>query len=379
MGRPGVRLSPARLLAVARKEVIQLRRDPRSLIMAFVLPVLLVLLFGYAISFDVDRIGLAVLDRDNGASSRALVDGFRRSGYFDLVDRPASPGAAERLLERGSARLVLVIPPDFGASLGAGRPAPLQALVDGSDANGAGIALAYAEAVVADFARRAAGRGGPAAKPPLRPEIRVWYNERLDSRRMIVPGLIAVLMMIIAAMLTSLTIAREWERGTMEQLAATPVARAEVVLGKLLPYLAIGLIDVFSTAAIGRVVFEVPYRGDVLLLGAISFVFLVGAFGLGMFISAVVKSQLLATQVSMLVSYLPGFLLSGFAFDVATMPLPLRALSAVVPARHYVTILRGLFLKGVGLEALWPEALALLVFAGLGLGLAVRAFRKETG
>jgi ABC-2 type transport system permease protein len=194
---------------------------------------------------------------------------------------------------------------------------------------------------------------------------------------MIVPGLVAVIMAIIAAMLTSLTLAREWERGTMEQLAATPVTRLEVVLGKLLPYLGIGMIDVAVTTALGVGLFAVPFRGDVLLLAALSFLFLAGALGLGVFISAAARSQMLATQISMVASFLPAFLLSGFMFAIDVMPRPLQALSLLIPARYFLVVTRGLFLKGVGIEVLWPQALLMVAFALAGTALAVRAFRKE--
>jgi len=250
-----------------------------------------------------------------------------------------------------------------------------QALVDGGDANTAAIALNYAAGIVTAYSSRAVvRRAGPG---PVAAETRVWYNETLESSNMIVPGLVAVIMMIIAAMLTALTIAREWERGTMEQLVATPVHRVEVIVGKLLPYLAIGLIDVGVTAIIGRAVFGVPFRGDPLFLLGMSVLFLLGALGLGIFISAAIKSQLLATQAAMLVSYLPALLLSGLMFDIAGMPPALQGVTLVVPARYFVTVLRGVFLKGVGPEVLWPQGLAMILFATLGLGLAIRAFRKE--
>jgi ABC-2 type transport system permease protein len=208
-------------------------------------------------------------------------------------------------------------------------------------------------------------------------ESRAWYNETLESRNMIVPGLVAVIMSIIAALLTALTIAREWERGTMEQLAATPVHRNEVVLGKLLPYVGIGMLDVAVALLVGATVFDVPLRGDAALLTVMTLLFLVGALGLGMFVSAAVKSQVLATQVAMLATYMPALLLSGFIFTIATMPVALRALTWVVPARYYVTVSRGILLKGVGADVLWPQGIAMIVFATVGLGLAINAFKKE--
>ena len=371
-------IEPTRLLAMARKEVLQLRRDPRSLALAFALPVLLLVLFGYAISWDVRNIRTAVLDEDRSAASRELVDAFRASGYFAVVEFLARSGDVEPLMERGGAQLVLVIPPGFARDLGADRTASLQAIVDGSDANTATIALGYSEAVVRTWSARVALRGRTLT-PPVSAESRVWFNEELASRNMIVPGLVAVIMMIIASMLTSLTIAREWERGTMEQLAATPVSRLEVVLGKLLPYLGIGLIDVVATCLLGIVLFGVPFRGSIVLLMVLSFFFLTGALGLGMFISAVAKSQVLATQLAMLATYLPTLLLSGFMFSIDTMPSVLRAVSYLIPARYFLVVTRGIFLKGIGLEVLWTQGLLMLAFAVAGLGLAVVKFRKELG
>lgn len=365
-----------RLLAIARKEAIQLRRDPRSLALAFFLPAALIVFFGYAITFDVNNIDLAVLDDSNTAESRALVDAFTASGYFTLRHRLTRPDEAEIVLGRGQARLVLVIPPAFARNLAARRTAPVQLLLDGADANTATIAQNYAEAIVARYATDVLPEGRRVALP-IEVRVRVWYNETLESRNQIVPGLVAVIMSIIAAMLTALTIAREWERGTMEQLIATPVTRLEVILGKLLPYVVIGLLDVALAVVVGLTVFDVPLRGNLPLLGVLTLLFLIGALGLGMFISATVKSQVLATQFAIMTTYLPALLLSGFIFAIASMPLVLRLVTYAVPARYYVTITRGIFLKGVGVPVLWGDVLAMLVFAAAGIGLAMGAFRKE--
>ncbi|HEX6904823.1 MAG TPA: ABC transporter permease [Thermoanaerobaculia bacterium] len=369
-------MSPTRLLAVARKEFIQLRRDPRSLLLAFALPVLLLVIFGYAISWDVRNIRMAILDHDRSAASRELLQTLEASGYFSLVgflERDREIGA---LLERSGAQIILTIPPGFEADLEAGRSTPLQAIVDGSDANTATIALGYTEAVVRSWSTRVQLQGRT-LMPPVVAETRVWFNEELESRNMIVPGLVAVIMMIIAAMLTSLTIAREWERGTMEQLAATPVSRLEVVLGKLLPYLGIGMMDVVVSSVLGVLLFGVPFRGSAVLLMILSFFFLTGALGLGMFISAVAKSQVLATQVAMVATYLPTLLLSGFMFSTDSMPAVLRAISHLIPARYFLVVTRGIFLKGVGMDVLKTDALLMVAFAFAGLGLAVLKFRKE--
>jgi ABC-2 type transport system permease protein len=369
-------LDPVRLAAMARKEWIQLRRDPRSMALAFLLPVLLLLFFGYAITWDVRNIRLAVHDADGGPAARELVQAFEASGYFTVVERLAAYRDADRALETGRAMAVLAVPPGFGARLAAGGPAPVQFLLDGSDANTAIIAQGYADAIAARFGATAQ-LAGRRLRPPVEADARVWYNPELRSRNMIVPGLVAVIMSIIAAMLTALTIAREWERGTMEQLAATPVHRVEVVLGKLLPYVGIGLVDVTLAILAGVLVFDVPLRGNLLLLAVLSLLFLVGALGLGMFISAALRSQVLATQVAMVVTYLPALLLSGFMFEIAAMPAVLRAVTLVVPARYYIVVTRGIFLKGVGVEVLWPQAIAMAVFAAAGLGLAVANFRKR--
>ena len=369
-------LSRRRLSAVARKEIIQLRRDSRSLTLAFLLPVLLVVLFGYAITWDVDDIATAVVDQDQSARSRDVIDAFRSSGYFTVTRSLERPGDIGPLLDRSAIQLALVIPPDFSAAIRTGRPAKLQAIVDGSDANTAGIILGYTQAVALAYssALRLEGR---VRSVPATTESRVWYNEDLSSRNMIVPGLVAVIMMIIAAMLTSLTIAREWERGTMEQLAATPVHRLEVVIGKLLPYLAIGLIDVVVVSVLGILLFGVPFRGNAALLMILATAFLIGALGLGMFISAVAKSQVLATQLAMIATFLPAFLLSGFMFAISVMPAPLQAITYLVPARYFLVVTRGIFLKGVGVEVLRVQGLLMIAFAVAGLALATRVFQKR--
>jgi ABC-2 type transport system permease protein len=366
----------ARLLAISRKEIIQLKRDPRSLLLAFVLPMALLLFFGYAIAYDVKNITTAVLDQDKTTQSRALVQAFQQSGYFTIVRRLSSYGEIDRTLGWGRARVALVIPPGFTRHLGAGRTAPLQLLLDGSDANTATIAKNYADAIVTRYSMQTLSGDAP-IRIPVTTESRVWYNETLESRNMVVPGLIAVIMSIISAMLTALTIAREWERGTMEQLAATPVHRIEVTLGKLLPYVAIGLTDVALAGLAGVVILGVPFHGNIALLFVMTLLFLLGALGLGIFISAAVKTQVLATQVSIIVTFLPALILSGFIFEIATMPVVLRAITHVVPARYFITVTRGIFLKGVGTETLWAEALAMIIFAAVGLFLATNVFKKE--
>jgi ABC-2 type transport system permease protein len=365
-----------RLWAMARKETIQLRRDRRSVFLAFALPLFLLLFFGYAITWDVKNIKLAVVNEDGGQSSRQIVDYLEGSGFFEVVSYLPRRALADQELAHGRVTGVLIIPIDFSRNLRSREPAPVQLLLDGSDANTATIALNYSDAILARYSRDIVLNGQNVVLP-VTAEPRVWYNPTLASRNMIVPGLIAVIMSIIAAMLTALTIAREWERGTMEQLAATPVSRFEVVLGKLLPYIAIGLFDVAVTIIAGILIFGVPFKGSVLLLAAMTLLFLIGALGLGIFISAILKSQVLATQAAMVATYLPALLLSGFLFDIRSMPIVLKAITYIIPARYYITVTRGILLKGVGLEVLWVQGVSMLIFAAVGITLATASFTKR--
>jgi ABC-2 type transport system permease protein len=369
----------ARLLAVARKEIIQIRRDPRSLGMAFVIPMLLLFLYGYALTLDVDRLKTVVYDQDRTAVSRDLLARYLESRYFTLVRTARDLREVEGALDSGEAQIGLVVPRDFARDLERGRPVALQALVDGSDANTATIALNYLEGITARYSTQvtAARLGVSLRTPPLEARPRVWFNPTLQSKNYIVPGLIAVIMMVIAALLTSLTVAREWERGTMEQLIATPIRTPELILGKLLPYVGIGLIDVLLAITAGTRFFGVPFRGSLPLLLLLSLLFLAGALSLGLLISIKAKSQIIASQAAMVVTFLPAFLLSGFVFDIANMPGWLQAITHVVTARYFVTILKGIFLKGVGLEVLWGEVAFLLVFAVVVMAAAHRGFRKS--
>lgn len=369
-------MSWMRLVAMARKEWLQLRRDPRSMTLAFVLPVLMLLFFGYAITWDVKDLDLVVLDQDRTARSRTLIEAFGASGYFTVVERLDAYGQVPDAVGRGNAGSVLVIPAGFARDLAAGRKAPVQLLLDGADANSATIAFNYADAIVDGWSRDAVLQGRE-MRLPLTAEVRTWYNPTLSSRNMIVPGLISVIMMTIAAMLTALTIAREWERGTMEQLVSTPATKLEILIGKLVPYVAIGLVDVGLIVLVGLFIFGVPFRGPVVVFFAQTFLFLVGALGLGMLISAAAKSQFLATQVALIATLLPAMLLSGFLFEIEAMPEVLQAITYLVPARYHVVVARGIMLKGVGPGVLWIQSVFMIVFAVVGIALAARVFKKE--
>lgn len=375
-------MNPARVRAVARKELLHILRDPRSLGMGIAIPMLMLLLFGYALSLDVDRVPALVWDQSRTAESRELVSRFAGSRYFAILGQMDSYGAIEQALDQGEALLALVIPTGFAADLAAGRPAAVQVLIDGSDANTAEITRGYAQAVIADYNRQvllewAHRRGAEVAGAAVDLRTRAWYNPDLESRNYIIPGLIAVIMMVIAALLTSLTVAREWETGTMEQLLSTPLKGPELILGKLLPYFGIGLLDVLLAVLMGEFLFGVPLRGSVALLFALAALFLTGALALGMVISIVAKSQLVASQAAIILTFLPAFLLSGFMYDIANMPRMVRGITHLVPARYFVAILKGIYLKGVGLEVLALPAGLLAIFGAAMVLLARRKFRKK--
>ncbi len=375
-------MNPLRVKAIAKKEFLQIARDPRSLALALFIPVLLLILFGFALSLDVDNVPLVIWDQDTSKLSRDFILNFKNSRYFKIIGYSDSYTKPQEYIDKGKAMMMLVIPKDFSKILQSGLKAPVQLLVDGSDSNTATIAMGYVNSVVArynvtlindSFAK--AGVRKPSSLIDLRP--RVWFNPDLKSKNYIIPGLIAVIMMIIAALLTSLTVAREWERGTMEQLIATPVKPGELILGKFLPYFTIGFIDLLIAAAMAQFVFYVPVRGSVALLFGLSALFLTGTLMQGMLISIVAKDQHLASQFAFLTTFLPAFLLSGFAYAIANMPKAIQALTTLVPARYFIVILKGIYLKGIGLKILWPEALYLLLFTLAMIGLAGKKFRKK--
>lgn len=363
-----------RIRAIAKKEGIQIIRDPYSLAMAFLMPVMLLFIFGYAITLDVNNLSTVVYDRDKSSTSRELIAQFRESRYFTVVAHAENQADIDRYIDAGKARVAISIPEDFSKNMATGRDAPIQVAVDGSDSNTATIALGYIAAISDLYSERT---GKVSVVPVIDPRVRVWYNPELRSRNFIVPGLIAVIMAIIAALLTSLTISREWERGTMEQLISTPVKPPELIIGKLSVYFMIGFIDVLMAALIGIYLFDVPLKGSPFLLMMFSSLFLFGSLGLGVFISAAARSQLLASQVSLITSYLPALLLSGFMFSISNMPKPLQIITHVIPARYFVTILKSVYLKGGTLKLLIFETAALAIFGILTFVLANKKFRKR--
>jgi len=373
-----------RLKAVAFKEMLQIIRDPRSLALAVSIPVLLLLLFGYALTLDVDRIPTVLLDQDRTPQSRDLIDRFLRSRYFQLHTVARSHSQVQQMLDGGQVLMALVIPSNFSRDLEANREATLQVLMDGTDANTATIALGYASAIVALYSEelmrhKMAQLGVGKISPPVEPRIRIWFNPDLESRNFIVPGLIAVIMVILAAILTSGTVSREWERGTMEQLIATPIRNSELILGKLIPYFAIGMLDLALSVAMGKFLFGVPLRGSGFLLFSLAGLFLLGAISQGVVVSILAKNQLLSSQISIFISYLPTFILSGFIYPIANMPKLIQFITYVFPSRYIVSILKGIFSKGIGLEILWWEGLLLTVYASTMIIWALKKFEKRIG
>ena len=371
-----------RVSAIARKEFLHVLRDWRSLGIGIAIPIVMLFLFGYALTLDVDQVPLVVWDQSGTPASRSLVGAFSASRYFDLVGNARGYREIERAVDSRRAVIALVVPVDFAGRVAAGRAVSVQAILDGSNSNVAAFALGYAEAVTRGYSERVTldllGRSGlplPARGLALQP--RVWFNTDMESRNYIFPGLIAIVMMVIAALLTSLTFAREWEVGTMEQLIATPVTGGELILGKLIPYFAIGTLDLVLSVALGEYVFGIPLRGEVWLIFACSSLFLVGALALGMLISIITKSQFQASQIALVATMLPAFLLSGFVFPIANMPYPIQLFTHIIPARYFVTLLRGIYLKGLGLATLAGDAMLLALFAAFVLALSLFKFRKK--
>ena len=408
-----------RILPVSYKEFVEIRRDLRTSGMVLMMPVMMLVLYAYAVNFDVKSIKTVVCDLDNSKDSRELIGKFRSSGYFRIryIERYED---IDKQLDHGAARLALCIPADFSRKLAKGENAPLQAIVDGSDANTATIAIGYINQIVQRHSIKIAlaalqGRTSPPAPPlrregreekgedffplrfwegpgegsserllrlgrnfpPIEIQARVWYNPELKSVNFIVPGLIAMMMMMVGAISTSLSIVSERERGTFEKLIVTPVRPYELVIGKLLPYAILAFVDVIFCLLVGKFWFNVPIKGSIPLLLCLSTLFLFSVLGLGLFISAIAKTQRVAMVLSILTSMLPTFLLSGFIFPIENMPKVIQLVTYLVPARYFLEILRGIFLKGVGLRVLWIDVIWLLIFCLVMIFVSAAKFQKK--
>ena len=363
--------------AVARKEFRQIVRDRRTLLTVLFVPAFILLLYGYALNFDIRDIRLAVDDRDGSRASRALVSAFVNSGYFALAGDIHSPAGMDRVIDSGEARAVLVVPAGFERDVTNRVPVRLQIVIDGDNANTAATAMAYATALTAEFAASLQTGAGIARRPPVTLEPRVWYNPELRSTLFLVPGLIAFIAMITAVVSTALSVVREKERGTMEQIRMSPLTPAPFVVGKTLPYLALSLLSALFVILAAMALFDMPVRGSWLLLGAAVTVFLVGALAQGLLISTIADTQQVAFQAALLSSFLPTFILSGFVFPISSMPWAVQIVTYVVPARYFLTALRAIVLKGAGIEAFAVELAALGAFALAMLGLAAIRLRRE--
>jgi len=371
-----------RLTAIARKEGLQILRDARSIGIVVAMPIIMMLAFGYGISLDVKHLPVYIFDREGSQQSQDLLKHFQASEYFKVVQTVDNYPALVRALDAGRCRLALVVPHDFSHKLNTGDPVSIQALIDAADNNSANVAIAYSQAVIGaysqqvqlDWARR---HGQKDLQPPISVDARTWFNENLESMVDIVPGVVAIVMAVVGTFLTALTISREWERGTMEQLISTPVTALELMLGKLSPYFVIGMLDTCLCAGFGIFWFGVPFRGSWGVFFISSVLFLIVVLSLGYFISVVAKSQLAASQSSLFATFLPAFLLSGFLFPFDQMPIAVQAVTYILPARYYMTIIRNIFLKGSAVALLQNELLALAFLSCILVFVATRIFKKK--
>jgi ABC-2 type transport system permease protein len=375
-------MSWRRISAIMRKEVIQIWRDPRSLLVIFLMPLIQLFIYGYAVSLDVKHVPLCVYDRDATQTSQDLLKRFQATDYFQIVRVSDSYSDVVRNVDYGVCTVAVVVPPQFSENLRSSGNGSIQLLLDASDNNTATVGMGYAESIARSYSAEVQvswqqHHGLPAGVPSVTFQPRTWFNEDLESMANLVPGIVALVMAVVGAFLTSLTIAREWERGTMEQLISTPVGKLEIQIGKLAPYFVIGIADTALCAAVALWWFEVPFRGRWSVLFGSSSLFLIVVLSLGYYISVTAKSQLGACQLAILATFLPTFLLSGFVFPIDQMPVIVQWITRLLPARYYVEILRNVFLKGTEIKVLGGHIMALGSIAVVLITLATRAFQKR--
>jgi ABC-2 type transport system permease protein len=371
-----------RIAAVADKEWLQIRRDFRSLILALLAPALLIILFGYALTVDVKHVKLTVFDQDRSTESRNLIQEFAHTEYIDIVEYAGNYQNIDKAIDEGKTTLALVIPRNFGKNIKTGYKTDIQLIVDGSDSTSATVSIGYVKAVIANYnieskIKELNNAGISSFELPLDIRNRIWYNPELQSKNFIIPGLIVLILAIISALIASLTISREWERGTMETLMTTPIRSWELIAGKMIPYLFIGLFDVLMTASVGYFLFDVPIKGSFMEFYLLALLFLIGTTGLGILISTATKVQVLSVQVAMVVTYLPSFILSGFIFPIQNMPLLLQGITYLIPAKYLIVIVKGIALKGVGVSMLWTQILFLLIFTILVLVICSKKLKLQ--
>lgn len=375
-------MSLRRILAIMRKEFIQIARDVRSLLIIFAIPLILLFIYGYAVNLDVKHVPLCVYDRDGSQDSQDLLKAFQATEYFRIAHLARDYRDVVQQIDTGASAMAIVIPPRFSEDLRNGASTSVQAILDASDSNSANLGLNYAQAIVATYSSNlqvawAQHRGGAPLAAPIDIRSRTWFNEDLLSMATFVPGVVALVMAVVGAFLTSLTIAREWERGTMEQLISTPVGALEIEIGKLIPYFLIGMAETAVCAVLGVIWFQVPFRGSWAVLFGSSALFLVVVLSMGYWMSVVAKSQLAASQFALVATFLPTFLLSGFLFPIDQMPVIVQAITRLLPPRYYVVILRNIFLKGTPVSMFASQLVALAVYAMVLVTLATRAFHKR--
>lgn len=375
-------MNPLRIKALIRKEVYHLIRDYRSLYLAFAIPLILIILFGYALSLDVDNVETVVVDYDKSELSRDFISKLDASPYFHIATNLAGTKEAIDYLDRDKAAVAIVIGPDFMKNIQADRETQLQILIEGSDPNFAGIIRGYLTAFTEQYNQKLLlsflnRQGMEKISPPVDSRIRIWFNEDLESRNFIIPGIIAIIIMIVGALLTSLIIAREYENGTMETIKSLPVKAGELLLGKAFPYFIIGLTDVLIAMFLGQLLFGVVMKGNFFLMMAATSLYLGVALSLGLFISTVTKSQLIANQIAILTTYLPSVLLSNFVFPIINMPNILQFITYLVPARYYIDILGGIYLRNTGFAYLWPSMAVLTFMFALLTSLNFLLLKKE--
>ena len=376
-GMSSMSASIRRIVALIRKETLQVFRDPSSIAVGIVMPILLLVLFGYGLSFDVKNVPVALVMEESSADAMGAVSGFKLSDYFDAT--PVKTMAeAERLLLARQVNAIVRIPPDFARRVELGD-AEIQVVVHGTDANTARISLGYAQGAIGTWLAREVARGRPLLNAPIVAENRLWFNETNESTHFLVPGLIVLVMTLIGALLTSLVMAREWERGTFEALFVTPVHSGELLLGKIVPYFALGMIGLALSILGSKLLFGVPLRGSIPILVVVSMLYLLVALGIGLVISSVTKSQFVASQITLVVTFLPAIMLSGFMFDLRSMPLAIQIVTYIFPARYFVSVLQTLFLAGDIWSVIVPNALVLALMAFLLMGLSTVLTRKRIG
>ncbi len=366
------------ITAIMKNEFIHLIRDPRSLVIAVFLPIILLFVFGYAVSFDIKNLQLAIFDDSKTLQSRQLIDKFMYSGYFVREADLTSEKQFGDELDSGRAKVILSIPYDFAKKILSNRTAVIQVIVDGSDPTNASSALSYINGIAQQyFSGLLVKRTMLGSATPVKLASRIWYNEDLRSLNFFIPGLISTILMILAAALTSLTIVSEKEQGTMEALVVSPIRKNELMIGKILPYIIIAFWDVVFVTAMGRFWFLVPMRGSIFLMLLCSCVFLTSALGIGLLFSTIARTSQEAVLMALLTTLLPSILLSGMVFPIENMPVVIQWITFIVPARYFIRILRAIFLKGVGLSHIWLDVLLLTVLTGLLLSLCIRAFKKR--